>query len=116
MSIQAVVGKLLGRAVLALLGLVIALLGAGLIVLALDPSDAVTLGTVDRLLDRAALALLGRVASLLATGLVALGLEHSDAATVSTVAAALVGLVLIAAGVWQIYGAASVCPRAIVHV
>ncbi|NIM50367.1 MAG: hypothetical protein GTO22_14145 [Gemmatimonadales bacterium] len=44
MSPPSAVGTLLNRAILAMLGLMIALLGSGVILLAIDQSDAVSIG------------------------------------------------------------------------
>ncbi len=60
-----------------------------------------------KLLNRAVLAILGLMIAMLGVGVVVLGLDHSDAVTVGTIAAALIGLLLIVAGVRNIYAAVS---------
>ena len=61
--------------------------------------------TVWKLLHRAGLAMLGLMIALLGAGVILLGLDQSDPVSVGGIAAALVGLLLIVAGVRHVYAA-----------
>ncbi len=63
--------------------------------------------TVGKLLNRAILAMLGLMIALLGAGVILLGLDQSHPVSVGGIAAALVGVLLIVAGVRQVYAAVS---------